>query len=124
MDTVINILKNVNETYHYRYKDLDERVMVQVRAVLKVLDDEYGSDRNLHKDLGGFVLLCDSDTTADEVRETINLSFDMFEWNDEIETYDETYVMALYLVSSDYSVVTVTTKALFDELQRPEWTIA
>ena len=74
MDTVINILKNVNETYHYRYKDLDERVMVQVCAVLKVLDDEYGSDRNLHKDLGGFVLLCDSDTTVCEVRECINLS--------------------------------------------------
>ena len=121
---MINILKNVNETYHYRYKDLDERVMVQVRAVLKVLDDEYGKDRNLHKDLGGFVLLCDSDTTADEVREVINLSFDLYEWADEIETYNETYIMALYILSSDYSVVTVTTKALFDELQKPEWTIA
>lgn len=119
---MIHILKNANETYHYRYKGWEEQVMVQVRAVLKVLDDEYGKDRNLHKDLGGFVLLCDSDTTADEVRETINLPYEE-EWADEIETYDETYVMALYLLGSDYSVVTVTTKALFDELQNPEWTI-
>ena len=112
---MVNILRNVKETY--RYKNWDERVMVQVRAILAVLDEEYGANRNIHKDLGGYVLLCDSDTTAEELDEVVNLSYDLYEWADEIETYDETYVMALYLLSSDYSIVTVTTRALFDELQ-------
>lgn len=56
----------------------------------------------------------------------MNLSYNNYEWADEIETYDDTYVMALYLLSSDYSVVTVTTKALFDELTataNEEWAI-
>ena len=91
--------------------------MVQVRAILAVLDEEYGENRNIHKDLGGFVLLCDSETTVEELEEVVNLSYDLYEWADEIETYNDTYVMALYLLSSDYSVVTVTTRALFDELQ-------
>ena len=112
---MVNILRSVKETY--RYKNWDERVLVQVRAILAVLDEEYGENRNIHKDLGGYVILCDSDTTAEELDEVVNLSYDLYEWADEIETYDETYVMALYLLSSDYAVVTVTTKALFDELQ-------
>lgn len=112
---MVNILRNVKETY--RYKNWDERVLVQVRAILAVLDEEYGVNRNIQKDLGGYVLLCDSDTTAEELDEVVNLSYDLYEWADEIETCDETYVMALYLLSSDYAVVTVTTKALFDELQ-------
>lgn len=112
---MVNILRNVKETY--RYKNWDEQVMVQVRAILAVLDEEYGENRNIHKDLGGFVLLCDSETTVEELEEVVNLSYDLYEWADEIETYNDTYVMALYLLSSDYSVVTVTTRALFDELQ-------
>ena len=112
---MVNILRNVKETY--RYKNWDEQVMVQVRAILAVLDEEYGENRNIHKDLGGFVLLCDSQTTVEELEEVVNLSYDLYEWADEIETYNDTYVMALYLLSSDYSVVTVTTRALFDELQ-------
>ena len=101
-----------------KYKNWDERVMVQVRAVLAVLDESYGKDRNVQTDLGGFVLLCDNTTTADELDEVVNLSYDLYEWADEIETDDETYVMALYLLSSDYSVVTVMTKALFDEISK------
>lgn len=112
---MVNILRTVKETY--RYKNWDERVLVQVRAILAVLDEEYGENRNIQKDLGGFVLLCDSDTTVEELEEVVNLSYDLYEWADEIETYNETYVMALYLLSNDYSVVTITTKALFDELQ-------
>lgn len=112
---MVNILRNVKETY--KYKNWDERVLVQVRAILAVLDEEYGENRNIHKDLGGYVLLCDSDTTVDELEEVANLSYDLYEWADEIETIDETYVMVLYLLSSDYSIVTVTTRALFDELQ-------
>ena len=112
---MVNILRNVKETY--RCKNWDERVLVQVRAILAVLDEEYGENRNIHKDLGGFVLLCDSQTTVEELEEVVNLSYDLYEWADEIETYNDTYVMALYLLSSDYSVVTVTTRALFDELQ-------
>ena len=112
---MVNILRNVKETY--RYKNWDEQVMVQVRAILAVLDEEYGENRNIHKDLGGYVILSDSDTTVEELEEVVNLSYDLYEWADEIETYNDTYVMALYLLSSDYSVVTVTTRALFDELQ-------
>ena len=112
---MVSILRIVKETY--RYKNWDERVLVQVRAILAVLDELYGENRNIHKDLGGFVLLCDSETTVEELEEVVNLSYDLYEWADEIETYNDTYVMALYLLSSDYSVVTVTTRALFDELQ-------
>lgn len=112
---MVNILRNVKETY--RYKNWDERVLVQVRAILAVLDEEYGVNRNIQKDLGGYVILCDSDTTVEELEEVVNLSYDLYEWADEIETYDDTVVIALYLLSSDYAVVTVTTKALFDELK-------
>ena len=121
---MVNILRNVKDTC--RYKNWDERVLVQVRAILAVLDELYGENRNLQKDLGGFVLLCDSDTTADELDEVVNICYCSYEWADEIEAYDDTYVMALYLLSSDYSVVTVTTKALFDELTataNEEWAI-
>lgn len=121
---MIKILKNQADAK--RIKGMDEKVLVQIRAVLAVFDEFYGANRNLQKDLGGFVLLCDSDTTADELDEVVNICYCSYEWADEIEAYDDTYVMALYLLSSDYSVVTVTTKALFDELTataNEEWAI-
>lgn len=121
---MIKILKNQADAK--RVKDWDERVMLPVRSVLTVLDSEYGSNRNISKDLGGFVILCDKETTLDELEEVVNLCYCNYEWADLIEAYDDTYVMALYLLSSDYSVVTVTTKALFDELTataNEEWAI-
>lgn len=111
---MIHRLKNQADAK--RVKDWDERVMVQVRAVLAILDESYGKDRNIQTDLGGFVLLCDRDTTAEELNETVNISYDLYEWTDKIETDDENYVIAHYLLSSDYSVVTVMPLTLFEEI--------
>lgn len=111
---MIDVLKNITETYNYKYKNWDKNVMRQVQAIFTMLNEYYGKDRSIQK----FVLLCDRYTTIDEVIDLIDISDDICEWTDEIEACDETYVASLYRFWDDSVIVMVTTKDLFAELQR------
>lgn len=108
---MIIILKTIDETY--KCKNWDKSVMVQVRAIFAMIDQYYGKNNGIQK----FVLLCDRDTTVDEVIELIDISDDICEWADEIEAYDETYIISLYLLDDDSAIIIVTTSDLFEDLQ-------
>ncbi len=46
--------------------ELDKEVREKVEEVLTILDEEYGEDRNIIKDLGGFVALIEDITDIKE----------------------------------------------------------
>lgn len=98
-------------------KDLDEvagvsvEILSECRSYLEILDAEYGADRDIDRDDGGYVILTDSKASDDEVREV----FDYTQYLCEFEKKQETFTTRLYLVSQDYGVVIITVKEKKDD---------
>lgn len=98
-------------------KDLDmvvgisPEVLNECKSYLEILDAEYGADRDIGRDDGGYVILADSKVSDDEIKEV----FDYTQYLCEFEKKQETFITRLYLVSQDYGVVIITVKEKKDD---------
>ncbi|TBX14687.1 hypothetical protein BFS06_13345 [Clostridium perfringens] len=84
-----------------------KEVIFIIKKLIKTLDENYGENRNVDKDLGGYVLIAES---IEDVKELKNgmLKEILPEYTDEIicsEGVD--YTSSLFLLSSDFSVVVI-----------------
>lgn len=82
---------------------------------LQVLDNEYGEDRDVEHDNGGYVLFCTPETAAHEIEAILDLRDLAPEWVNRIEHQPE-YCAALFMLREDYSIVLImsTANAPFD----------
>lgn len=83
---------------------LSGKLLDDLFEFLIVLDNEYGTDRDIDRDDGGYVLFCTLDTSEAEVREMFNYFNYTPEWIDEI-AHQPTYCSALFMLREDYAVV-------------------
>lgn len=96
--------------------ELEANVMSTIENQLKTLDESYGAERNINADLGGYVLVLETKDDVIEAKENI-LKDIIAEYVDDIECKGgKQYCLSLFLLSSDYAVVVVTTKELMDIL--------
>lgn len=93
----------------------DRRIRTHLFTVVEVLDEAYGSDRDIEKDLGGFVVifLGESEEKQKEIQDFLkkyNLNEEDYEFEDiyEDESGGKRVVFRLYLVSGDYAVEMVS----------------
>ena len=70
---------------------------------LAILDREYGADRNVDNNDGGFLLYCTPSTNKTEVKAFFDAENHLLEWADRIDSAPP-YCIALYLLSNDYAV--------------------
>ena len=85
--------------------ELEQTVKNILIRQLRILDESYGSDRKMD-DLGGFTVIIDDESELEKLKQ-YNLDIDEMipEYVDYIQTEsDENWVVALYLLSSDYSI--------------------
>lgn len=96
--------------------ELEINVVNSIKEQLKILDANYGSERNIDADLGGYVLVLETKDDVIEAKENI-LKDIIVEYVDDIE-YEggKQYCLALFILSSDYAVVVVVIKELIDIL--------
>lgn len=73
---------------------------------LLVLDNEYGADRDVEHDDGGYVMFCTPGTTEDEIRRYFAFSGLVAEWVTDIPHQPE-YCASLYFLREDYAVVMI-----------------
>ena len=100
---------------------MDAKVLERITETLEILDENYGSDRNIDTSNGGYVLYAEPGTKDTEV---LSL-FDYEKYIPEYVDYRESvpgYCCTLYLVSDDYAVVIFTAyndtpKELANEIQ-------
>ena len=73
--------------------------------IINVLDDNYGENRDIDKDLGGYVLIVESMEDVKDLKNEM-LKDILSEYTDEI-IYSEGVndISSLFLLSSDFSVV-------------------
>lgn len=73
---------------------------------LLVLDNEYGADRNVEQDDGGYVLFCTPGTTDSEIQRYFDLNGLISDWVTSI-SHDPNYCASAYFLRDDYIVVLI-----------------
>ena len=85
-----------------------------IKYLLLVLDSEYGTDRDIYKNDGGYVVLVTVNTAKEEVIE-------VFDYKNHIVEYveiGEAYSTAVYLLNNEYTVMLIMpTDELPEELR-------
>lgn len=96
--------------------ELEVNVVSVIEDQLNILDESYGAKRDIDTDLGGYVLVLETKDDVIEAKENI-LKDIIAEYVDDIECEGgKQYCLSLFLLSSDYAVIVVTTKELMDIL--------
>ena len=87
-------------------------VTESIRVTIDILNENYGADRDINNDLGGYVLIAENIVDI-EILKQDKLQGLVPEYTDVIEVVNgENYTSSLYLLSSDFSIVVVTTEEL------------
>ena len=87
-------------------------VIKSISETIEILNENYGENRNVDKDLGGYVLVVEN---IEEVKELKNgiLKDILPEYTDEIICSEGVnYTSSLFLLSSDFSIVVIVNEEL------------
>jgi len=88
-----------------------------IKYLLLVLDTEYGTDRDIDSNDGGYVVFVTGNTSDDEITEV----FDFKNHSVEYVEIGETYSTAVYLLNNEYTVMLIMpTEELPEELRNFE----
>ena len=87
-------------------------VIESIKVTIDILNENYGENRDIEADLGGYVFIAENIVDI-EVLKQDKLQGLVPEYTDVIEVVNrENYTSSLYLLSSDFSIVVVTTEEL------------
>ncbi len=92
---------------------------------VNILVSEYGEDRDIERDYGGFVAILDKLADIEELKEQFNYDLynDSYEEIDFIETYGKTYISVLYIQSSDFGINVMADKAILPIKLLNKWEV-
>lgn len=91
---------------------IPSEVIESIKVKIDILNENYGADRDIEAHLGGYVLIAENIVDI-EILKQDKLQGLVPEYTDVIEVVNgENYTSSLYLLSSDFSIVVVTTEEL------------
>ncbi|MDY4606017.1 hypothetical protein [Clostridium tertium] len=89
-----------------------EKVINSILDIIIMLDENYGEDRDIDKELGGYVLILETKEDVEKTKSVI-LNGIIPEYIDIIECSEGVnWTSSLFLLSSDYAIVVVSTEEL------------
>lgn len=94
-------------------KELPAKVLSSIETTIEILDENYGTERTA-EDLGGYIAVVDK-VGIEELKQH-QLKGILPEHIDEIHGTD--YISALFLCSSDFSIVVICKKELKDLIEK------
>ena len=104
--------KVYKESQLVELNNLSVEVIESIRETIAILDEAYGEERDIELDLGGYALIAENIIDI-EILKQDKLQGLIPEYTDVIEVVNgENYISSLYLISSDYAIVVVTTEEL------------
>ena len=93
-------------------ESLQLEVSETIRATIEVLDDNYGADIDIESDLGGYIVIAENIVDI-EILKQDKLQGLIPEYTDIIECSEGVnWTSSLFLLSSDFSIVVITTEEL------------
>lgn len=85
-------------------------VIKSIREIINILDKSYGSERDVEEDLGGYILIVENIDDI-EILKQDKLKGLIPEYTDIIKCSEgANWTSSLFLLSSDYAIVVVTTE--------------
>ena len=92
--------------------NIPTEVIERMKEIIDILNENYGENRDIEADLGGYVVIAENIIDI-EILKQDKLQVLVPEYTDVIEVMNgENYTSSLYLLSSDFSIVVVTTEEL------------
>ena len=102
----------VNEKDLKGLNEYPKQIITTILKVIKLLDENYGSERMQKEDLGGYVVIAENIVDV-EILKQDKLKSLVPEYTDIIECSEGVnWTSSLFLLSGDYSIVVVTTEEL------------
>lgn len=104
-------LRGMNDFYKYckELKQLPVEIQEEIRQTLVTLDENYGEPDNRLLQ-GGKVLLIEDEIDAEKVNNDYDLS--MYEFADELDTIDGTYLVILITWGSENNIMIIGKKEM------------
>ena len=92
--------------------NIPSEAIESIKVTIDVLNENYGVDRNIESDLGGYVVIAENILDM-EILKQEKLQSLIPEYTDIIECSEGVnWTSSLFLISSDYAIVVVTTEEL------------
>lgn len=87
-----------------------------IAETISILGENYGEERDVDKDLGGYVLIAENIVDIEVLKKGV-LKDSVVEYTDIIECSEGVnWTSSLFLLSSDYAIIVVTTEELSELL--------
>ncbi|OOM70023.1 hypothetical protein CLPUN_53550 [Clostridium puniceum] len=97
-----------------------KEVMESIEEIIITINENYGAGRDVDKDLGGYVVILESEEDVAEIKVNV-LKGTIEEYTDKIDSNNgETYYASLFILSSDYIVMAYSNKELHEILIEKE----
>ena len=92
--------------------NIPTEVIERMKVIIDILNENYGEDRDVESNLGGYILIAENIVDI-EVLKQGKLQDLIPEYTDIIECSEgANWTSSLFLLSSDYAIVVVTTEEL------------
>lgn len=105
----------ININKESRILDLNNhplKVIKNITEIINIIDENYGVNRNVDNDLGGYVVIAENIVDIEKLKQD-KLHGLIPEYTDIIECSEGVnWTSSLFLLSSDYAIVVVTTEEL------------
>lgn len=93
--------------------NIPSEAIESVKVTIDILNENYGENRDIESDLGGYVVIVENIVDI-EILKQGKLQGLVLEYTDIIECSEGVnWTSSLFLLSSDFSIVVVTTEELF-----------
>ena len=102
----------------YKKEQLEElkEMLREAKKIIVLLDENYGANRDVDKELGGYIAILESKEDVAEIKAN-SIEGLLPEYTDIIKSDDGIdYYSSLFLLSDDYSIVVFSTKELHEIL--------
>ena len=106
------VKKIYKENQLLEVNNIPSEVIESIKVTIDILNENYGVDRNIESDLGGYVVIAENIVDI-EILKQDKLQGLIPEYADMIEcSRGINYNSILYILSSDFAIVVVTTEEL------------
>lgn len=111
----------------YKFEQLEvlreehkKEVIESIEEVIVTINENYGLDRDVDKDLGGYVAILESEEDVEELKANV-LKGIIEEYTDKINSNTgESYYSSLFILNPDYIVMAYSNKELHEILIEKE----
>lgn len=104
--------KIYKESQLLEVNNIPSEVIESMKVTIAILNESYGANRNIEADLGGYVVIAENIVDI-EILKQDKLQCLVPEYTDIIECSEGVnWTSSLFLLSSDFSIVVVTTEEL------------